>query len=282
MTSTLAHLGEPVTQPEPPDRIATHLRLEVALDQLLNPEVRTLDRDPADIARQLADEQRAYLGLIGYLADRIRDAAQRGDVDTTERARCGIDQAADRHRGRRAAITATRALLPSLLEQLFAAIENSNNTGAGGDSRPASHRSPVGLAALALVADIQARSGQPAETELVNHLRVWAAGDRTDDDATNAEHWVEQARAVLNPSRRRTLVGRCLNCGRGYVHLPDDAGEIVRRPALEVDTDASCRCLGCGYRWPPERAHLLAEALDVQREEDRRERTTRHTEQRPR
>jgi len=250
-----------MTQPQP--AASAELRTEVALAQLLDPVREELDRDPDDIKAQLRTEDRDYLDQIGRHAITIRDAADRNDVATAERARVAITQAAQRHGHRRAAITATHAELPSLLDQLLAAVDPSSDTGGTGSASPAAHRSALGIAAFDLLRAIQRATGAPDHTHLDHALRGW-----TGDPAT-VEEWVSKARGILSPAKRWAMPGRCPNCGRGTVHVPDSTGETVRRLALELDpSTAETHCLNCGTSWPPARARQLEAVLRQQQEED--------------
>lgn len=255
----------------------TRLRLDVALDQLLNPETQTLQRDRAAARAQLDQLDAAHLDHIRDLARRHRDAARRRDHAGMRRNIDRMTRAGHHHRERHAQLAnelaADQAAIPPLLERLLEAIHNSSNTGGTGSSA-AAHRSPVGLAALTLVHDIAHTTGHRGDGWLGDTLRAWQPDD-IDTAAEHAEQWIEKARSILDPSPRRGLIGRCLSCGKGIVHVPDDSGEIVRKLALQVDAKAATTCLSCGAHTPPERAHLLAAALDQQREEDRADRARR-------
>lgn len=266
----------PDAVPDALAQIAALLRIEVAVDQLTRPETHQLDRDHAAARRQLDELNRAHVLHIRVLRARYRDAHDRGHADGADRALCGMRYVGEQHRRRRArlaaGLTPTTAQLPPLLDQLQAAIANSGDTGRS-PGGPAAHRSPVGLAALAIVTDMQRHVGARRREHLHDGLVTWArCPDRTADDAELAEHWVEHARAVLqpNPTGTRGLRGRCPACGRSAVSVPDDTGELVHRNALQVDHTTAVHCLGCGDYTPPWRAHLLAEVLEQQTDDARR------------
>lgn len=269
--------------PEPPDTqpdtAAIALRLEVAVGQLTRHEVHQLDRDHAAARRQLTELNHAHVLHIRVLRGRRDDALERGNLDGAARALCGMRVAGEQHRRHRRRLTAglapASAQLPPLLDQLQAAIANSGDTGRS-PGGPAAHRSPVGLAALALVTAIARHVGNRHRACLVEDLTAWAGDSaaRALDDAEEAERWVEQARAVLqpNPSKTRGLRGRCPACDRDSVSVPDDTGDLVHRNALQVDHTTAVHCLGCGDYTPPWRAHLLADVLEHQAAQDRAER----------
>lgn len=231
-----------------------HLRLTVAIDQLVQPGRQQLHRaDPiADTlaAAQHADERQADHELTARHAHYLK-AGYAAQATRT------MTQLLDHRRrvtARREAVelTSTAAELPSLLKQLRDAVATSTNTGDGGNSKTASHRQAIGLAAAELLHGIERTIGRGDPTE---RARAWAAGDHTDADAaaTLAESWVEQGRGILDPPRRWSHPGACPACGCSVAHAQDDTGEVVRRPALELDrAKGTVRCLRCSTRWTTE------------------------------
>lgn len=247
----------------------TQLRIAVALDQLLQPGKQHLDRaDPiADplAAAQHADERQADRELEQRHARYLRAGHH-------AQARRTLTQLLD-HRRRVAArrhaagATVADAELPSLHEQLVDAVATSSNTG-GGNSKAAAHRQAIGLAAAELLHHIERTIGRG---DVAEQARAWAACEHDDPDAaaTLAEQWVEQARTILDPPRRWTHPGACPNCGKAIAEVRDDTGELVRRPALELDrTHGTVRCLRCGTRWVTEaQLRALERAITAELEE---------------
>jgi hypothetical protein len=259
-----------MTDDEPqlqPDLDAARLSLEVAVQQLIQPATEHIDRDPdPDLA---AEDRDRDLWLQGEHARALRRrdhaAARRALQRLTDHRRRAADQ--ETHRAR----TARQTELPSLLDQLQAAVESSTSLGGPSGSGPT--RSPIGLAAAELLADIAhaVRWGQLAHPDgkelaptLAEQLREWVARSgywRTHAAAylaiaaQRAEQWVAKARAILTPPRTFGLVGECPACHRRTAHVRDDAGEWVRKDAVQVDyATETARCVGygCGAVWPPE------------------------------
>lgn len=210
----------------------THLRLQTAADQLLNPTRITLDRyrpeaDPATAAT---------------LAEAQQDAR------------------------RLAQLTTTTGEIPSLLAQLEAAVEGTGGT--NGAPGAGAHRSPIGLEAAELLGQIS-RTVAHRTGPLANSIRTWAATDRADPD--QAEHWVATARDIVNPTRSFEVRGACPLCGRRRVWTTDPTtGTRVRRAALQVSyATRSARCIapGCTGHWADGYLDHLAAVVQQDRDE---------------
>lgn len=262
-----------------PDLLLAQLSLDAAVQQLIQPATETIQRATADTDPAVRDTDTEHTTRTRELRAQHTAARLRRDPAAMRRALTQLITHEQQHRARRT----TTATLPSLLDQLRDAVESSSST--GGAASAGAHRSPIGLAAAELLGEIRdaARTvpsprddQQRPVTDLAALLRHWAshAGhwrttdpDRLVHSAQAAERWVATGRAVLNPPRRLTAVGACLVCGRATAHVRDDAGEIVRRPALELDpTTGTARCIapGCGAYWPAEKVPFLAAALEDQ------------------
>ncbi|MFD1238202.1 hypothetical protein ACFQ34_33410, partial [Pseudonocardia benzenivorans] len=171
-----------------------------------------------------------------------------------------------RHRARRATLAAdlarTTAELPPLLDQLLEAVHSSTST--GGPAGAGAHRSPIGLDAAQLLGDIRRTLGARPGDDLAARLRVWAPTD-PDTAADQAERWVADGRALLNPRRTLEAKAPCPVCGNRHVWALDPAtGERVRRAALQIDyATGSARCIApsCTGYWPRERIDLLVAVL---------------------
>ena len=72
--------------------------------------------------------------------------------------------------------------------------------------------------------------------------------------------WTERIKAVLDPTPLVTLSNPCPSCGTAIVYRPDDAGDIVRQPALQIRKDG-CECQACHANWSPDRYIFLAKVL---------------------
>ena len=265
-------------QPAPVDVDAAHLALDAAVAQLVQPSTERLDRADGQldehVAAQRAQDRAVERELEARHAKhlRARHAAQ---------ARRVLEQLSDHRRRveeRRGsdAVTATTGAVPSLLDQLRDAVQSSSST--GGAASAGAHRSPIGLAAAELLAHIEREVGRGP---IRQRVRLWAEQVRTWADeqpevlahaAQLAEQWVATGRGILNPQRRLVAKGACPQCGRTTVHQPDDTGEVVRRPALELHVGsgtASARCIapGCGAHWPAGMLQHLARVLEEQAQE---------------
>jgi hypothetical protein len=163
--------------------------------------------------------------------------------------------------------------LPSLLDQLLDAVHPSQG---GGGAGAGPHRAPADLSAAELVAQIRRAVGARPEQDLAMRLRSWASlanhwrgtdPVRLTWAADSAEYWVSAAQGVLDPPRPLDLVAACPECESRIVYVNDDSGELVRRPALQVDRiTGTARCLarGCSATWGPERLAFLAAVLEQQ------------------
>lgn len=158
------------------------------------------------------------------------------------------------------------ARVPALLDLVCEAVESSSGT--GHRSSRGALRSPIGLSAADLLADVESVVGRGPRSWLVRRVWRWVHAHAADPDTVSTlAGWVSRAREVVEPPRPLRLAAPCPRCGRAVVHV-EDAGEQVRRPALEVDRSTGwARCLMCHETWSP--AHLvhLAAVLDQQRGE---------------
>lgn len=282
-------MTEPTEQP--PDLDAARLRLDTAVQQLVQPTTEHIARDRPEHHPDVADVQREHDHEIARLKRRLTDQRSRLGTGTewqqarttdavthTRRRIAHLEEQAQQRR-------VQQAQLPSLLDQLQAAVEST--TGSNGAAGARAYRSAIGFAAAELVADMQhavrwgnlAHPDKPLADTLHQQLRDWAgrAGHWQTERpayllaaAHDAERWVTQARALLNPPRTFGLVGACPHCGRRTAHIRDDTGEYVRRDALQVSyTDEVARCVvpGCGASWPREKWGLLGGAIAHDRDQ---------------
>lgn len=245
------------------DLAAAELRLATAVAQLVEPTTQRLDRDhplPGTEAWTLA---MADLADRDRLRARLAAALRRRDRPAARRALDALARAVTAQQAR----TAVDAVLPPLLDQLAAAVES---TQGGGGAAAGVHRSPIGLAAAELLADIRrtirwgelATDGPGWNPDTAVQLRRWVGRapiwrDRAPGyllaAADRAEHWVDQTRLLLDPPRRWSLAAPCPDCGARTAHILDDTGQTVRRPAIEFDrTAGTARCLRCPARWTTE------------------------------
>ena len=243
-----------------PDPANAHLRLQVALDQLLQPEHHQLDRDPADTRDLLRQANRDHLARIRDLTRRLRDA----NPTTARLIRADLQAAGERHRTRRAQLAArlrpTTAVLPPLLAQLHDAVTSA--TGAGNGAR-GPHRSPLNSTAVELLDDIRRTLGADRASPLYNELERWRPADLP-AAADRAERWVLDARAIVTPARWTEAARPCPACRTRHVWVVEDGGRI-RKAAIQVNlTDGYAACIApaCSAWWDRTRFSLLAAALE--------------------
>lgn len=247
---------------------AAQARLTEAIRSLLQPTTAPVGRD--DVEPDACDLEARDRARSASLRAQHAAALARGDAAGMRRALARLIEHEQRAQDRAQALRATQGRLPSLLEQLQDAVQS---TQGGGGASAGPHRAPIGLAAAELLAGIrrtvQGRPDQP----LSGRVRSWAAMAghwRTRDPqrllwaAEDAEGWVAQGRAIVDPPRPLHLAAACPECGirTVYVH---DSGEDVRRLALQIDRSTGVAyCQACAAAWAPEHLPLLAAVLEQQ------------------
>lgn len=247
-------------------------RLHDAIAALVEPGEESLLRDQPSVRARRAELDKEHRDHIAYL--RQRHAAARVAAVTTKsrslaarnaagmrRAITAMTEAGQAHRTRRAALIATDGGTPSLLEQLEDAVHGTGGT--NGASGAGANRSPIGLAAAELLHDIRRTIGHRGE-HLAAALATWA--DVVDDDGgytSIATTWVQDARAILHPSRWTEARAACPSCGNRHVWIVEN-GERTRRAAIAINlTEGYAHCLveACGATWDRNHFDLLAALL---------------------
>lgn len=79
--------------------------------------------------------------------------------------------------------------------------------------------------------------------------------------ATNINSWCESIKTMLNPTPQWTLPNPCPACNVAIVYRPNSAGEIVRKPALNISVGSGCICLNCHHEWAPAYFQHLARVM---------------------
>lgn len=74
--------------------------------------------------------------------------------------------------------------------------------------------------------------------------------------------WAQDIDALLEPESVKTVSAACPACGATHVYRRDDAGETVRKPALQIITSQGCTCLACHTSWGPHLYQHLAKVLE--------------------
>jgi hypothetical protein len=81
--------------------------------------------------------------------------------------------------------------------------------------------------------------------------------------ATNVEAWTQSIEQLLRPTPAWTLPNPCPACQTAIVYRKDAAGDLVRKPALQIGA-AGCVCSKCHAEWAPDRFIFLAKVLGYQ------------------
>lgn len=98
--------------------------------------------------------------------------------------------------------------------------------------------------------------------------RRWRPQDVTDIEAIVSKllGWCEKIVGELDPKPNRTLPNPCPQCKTAIVHRRNSAGEVVRQPALKIDTD-KCVCQSCRAEWDKGTYPFLARVLGYDKPE---------------
>jgi hypothetical protein len=271
-------LTETDEQPTAEHALAARLQLEVAIQQLVTPAVQQLDRSRRETDPAVADTEaaaaRTHHEQMTALRARYVHALRRRDDLATRRTLATLVACESNYKRQRAARAAASATIPSLLDQLHAAVESSQGVGISAGV----HRSPIGLNAAELLGHIQRTVGHRPDgpQPLTERLQHWAreTARRADaaellEQATLAERWVVDARAIVQPDRGFEIRGACPLCGTRYVWV-QDGDERVQKAALQVSyATRSARCIarGCTGHWAPEYLEHLTRVVVQDRDE---------------
>ncbi len=161
---------------------------------------------------------------------------------------------------------------PSLYDQLRGDL-----AGTQGDTRTAAKSLPpiwVDAADLLKVIDRTTQGWQPKHSTTVDRLLSlsgfgWRPQDTDHVDTMTGcvEGWCVQILALLDPQATKTISAPCPQCSKDHVYRRDKAGEMVRKPALQLVTNTGCSCLACNAFWPPEQYMWLNRLLGFDRPE---------------
>lgn len=160
---------------------------------------------------------------------------------------------------------------PSLYVQLCIATKGTQSqSGTGGGGKP---QSPMWTEAFDLLNKIDIavgawHPGHCCEPATICRLRSFTTGwrlrGRPQDTAKLKEitgsltSWATSIDALFDPHHQQHLRTACPQCGEKTTYGPDAAGEIVRRPALQIDAITGCTCRVCGHFWAPTQFKELA------------------------
>jgi predicted RNA-binding Zn-ribbon protein involved in translation (DUF1610 family) len=156
---------------------------------------------------------------------------------------------------------------PSLYEQL-----KSDLAGMQGENKsPAKSLPPIWVDACQLLADIDGqvsrwlprrRGSTPGRLGILSD-RPWRPQD-TDHVSTLArtvDQWCEQITHLIDPQSVKHISAPCPSCGKKTIYRKDQAGEVVRQPALRIVAHIGCTCQACGAHWAPDRYLWLVKLL---------------------
>lgn len=167
-----------------------------------------------------------------------------------------------------------------LLVQLVLAIANSgaSTTFKGSGGTPL----PISTQALDIYQEIEKTIAERwwalhrlhhghGRSTLAGRLRAWASVVQVDDELlADAERlavgWVKAITGLLQPLRRREIIGACPACTVRYV-LREDDGDTIKAPALVLVYDAdnnplAATCQNCGAIWEGHAIMDLARAIN--------------------
>lgn len=165
------------------------------------------------------------------------------------------------------------AQVPSLLDQLDAAVTAETRAGSGGSNEPTI---PLGTGSLALRQDIEwtARNEQyiltGADTgKLVDIIQSWAT--LTDFEwvshlAHITQDWCDRAQQIINPTKPpwRPAIP-CPSCGILYNTAGEGPGIRVHcwaeDESMRMVGEWTAECCHCGAGWQPEEMGWLAKAI---------------------
>ena len=156
---------------------------------------------------------------------------------------------------------------PSLYEQLcsdLAGIQGDNKT-------PAKSLPPIWIDAAQLKQDIdkQAAKWEPKRHRstpqrlIILAEQTWRPQDtrHVNTITRTITRWADSIVHLLDPQSVKHISAPCPSCGRTTVYRRDDAGEVVRQPALRIVTNQGCTCAHCDAHWSPDKYMFLCTLL---------------------
>ena len=170
-----------------------------------------------------------------------------------------IDPHMTMHRGR-------TLKAPSLYEQLV-----SDLAGTQGDNKsPAKSLPPVWIDAVQLRKDIDSQGHKwwPKPGTTITRLHAMRLAsfrpqdtDMVTDMTKTIDVWCDRISNLLDPRAHKFISAPCPECSRQTVYRRDPAGEVVRQPALRIDSITGAICQHCKTVWPPEQFLFLCRLL---------------------
>jgi len=72
------------------------------------------------------------------------------------------------------------------------------------------------------------------------------------DYAAQLENWAIEIDTLLTPQNIKHVAAACPSCNHKTALRRDNAGELVRVPALQIIAETGCTCVVCKAHWAPE------------------------------
>lgn len=160
---------------------------------------------------------------------------------------------------------------PGLYLQLFHAVGGEQaQTGNGGGSKS---KPPLWTDALVLLQDMDLmvsiwQPGYKGAPPTIARLKYLAEQSWRPQDVNHIKKmtnvlksWTVDIDRLFNPVHVKHVSAPCPNCNATHTYRPDNAGETVRVPALELIVSTGCRCLVCKASWTPDKYLFLCKLL---------------------
>lgn len=166
---------------------------------------------------------------------------------------------------------------PALIALLRYAIRNKVSTDAGSRRLGISERLPINVKAFDLYRSVVEQWGNPPEVALntyINGIYNVFELDQLKEDQAYFTKLVASVESVLDKPRNFHLwvengkAAPCPQCNTSMVYRPDSTNQMVRIPALSVNTIEGAVCANCGETWEPHRLAWLARTLGCTGEVD--------------
>ena len=164
------------------------------------------------------------------------------------------------------AVLAARSPYDELVAEIPAKASGDAYSRSIGKSRPT-----VWVDAMDLKTNIDSRTKQmhPHRGSTPDRLRAlasrkWRPQDarQVRDHAAEIQAWRLSIRSLLEPEHVKQISAPCPSCNQRWVYRRD-AGEVIRRPALQLVISQGCSCGACQAFWPPERYMFLCRLLQL-------------------
>lgn len=110
---------------------------------------------------------------------------------------------------------------------------------------------PDRITTITRLGRIQQHRWRPQDTQLIT------------DYTRQLDDWTNRITTLFTETHIKHLPAACPACNKKTVYRRDNAGELVRKPALQITT-LGCQCQACKTVWGPELFMHLARVLGYQ------------------